>query len=97
MLQDCQHQRKISALRLGEEKMHMLRHDHITDDCKLMTLADLLHHFEEEIARVGSPEKGSALITTCGYKVGVSSAIVAVQVCRHENDVTRTQEFSCDE
>jgi hypothetical protein len=30
--------------------MDMLRHDHVTDDYKLMTLADLLHNFEEEIA-----------------------------------------------
>ena len=61
----------------------MLRHDHVSDDYKLMTLADLLHNFEEEIARAGCPEKGTALITTCSNKVGVSSAVVAVQACRH--------------
>jgi hypothetical protein len=48
-----------------------------------MTLADLFHNFEEEIARARCPEKGAALITTCGNEVGVSSAVVAVQVCRH--------------
>jgi hypothetical protein len=83
LFQSRQHQRRISALRLGEEKMDMLRHDYVTDDYKLMPLADLLHNFEEEIARAGCAEKGTALITTCGNKVGVSSAVVAVQVCRH--------------
>ncbi len=48
-----------------------------------MTLAYLLHNFEGETARTGCPEKGTALITTCGNKVLVSSAVVAVQVGRH--------------
>jgi hypothetical protein len=68
---------------LGEEKMDMLRHDYVADDYKLITLADLLHNFEEEIARAGCPEKGTVLITTCGNRVRVSSAVVAVQVGRH--------------
>ena len=97
LFQGGQHQRKISALRLAEEKMDVLRHDYITDDYKLMSLADPLHNFEKEIARARCPEQGTALITTCSNKVGVSSAVVAVQVCRHGNDVTRTLEFRCDE
>src|SRR6266436_4756248 len=68
LFQSGQHQRRISALRLGEEKMDMLRHDHVTDDYKLVALADMLHNFEEEIARAGCPEKGTAWITTCGNK-----------------------------
>jgi hypothetical protein len=36
--------------------MDMLRHDYVTDDYKLMTLADLLHNFEEEIAGAGCPK-----------------------------------------
>jgi len=95
LFQAGQHQRRISSLRLADEKM--LRHDYVTDDYKLMTLADLLQNFEEEMARAGCAEKRTALITACGNKVGVSSAIVAVQVCRHGNDVTRTLEFRCDE
>ena len=63
--------------------MDMLRHDHVTDNYKLMALADLLNDLEEEIARAGCAEKGTALIATCGNKVGVSRAVVAVQVCRH--------------
>src|ERR1700683_1276071 len=94
LFQSGQHQRRISALRLREEKMDMLRHDYVTDDYKLMALADLLHNFEEEIARAGRPEKGPALITTCGSKVGVSSAVVAVQVCRHWNDITEARTIS---
>jgi hypothetical protein len=97
LFQSGQHQRKISAFRLGEEKMDMLRHDYVTDDYKLMTLADLFHNFEEEIASARRPEKGTALITTCSNKVRVSGAIVAVQVCRHGNDVTRTLASRCDE
>ena len=69
LFQGGQHQRRISALRLGEEEMDMLRHDYVTDDYKSMTLTDLLHNFEEEIARAGCAEKRTALITTCGNKV----------------------------
>ena len=61
----------------------MLRHHDITDDDKLMALANLLQNFEEEIARVACPQKGTALITTCGNKVRVSSAVEAVQVGWH--------------
>jgi len=61
----------------------MLRHHDITDDDKLMALANLLQNLEEEIARVGCAEKGTALITACGDKVRVSSAVEAVQVCWH--------------
>jgi hypothetical protein len=39
----------------SNEKMDMFRHDYVTDDHKLMTLADLLHNFEEEIALPGRP------------------------------------------
>jgi len=83
LFQGGQHERRIPAFRLGEEKMHVLRHDYVTDHSKLMPLADLLHHLQEEIARTGRSEKGTALITTRGNKVGISSAVVTVQVCRH--------------
>ena len=59
LFQGGHYQRRISPLRLGEQKMDMLRHDYVTDDYKLMTLANLLHNFEEEIARAGCPEKGT--------------------------------------
>src|ERR1700677_3466549 len=88
LFQCGQHQRRISALQFSEEKMNMLRHDHVTDNCKLMTMANLLHHLEKEIAGTRCAEKGTALIATCRNKVGVSSAVGAVQVCRHWNDVT---------
>src|SRR5215831_4346510 len=83
LFQGGQHQRRISALRLGEQKMDMLRHDYVTDNYKLMTLANLFHNFEEEIARAGCAEKGTALITTCRNEVGISRAVIAVEVCRH--------------
>src|ERR1700687_864331 len=60
LFQSGQHQRRIPALRLGEEKMDMRRHDQVTDDYKLVALADMLHNFEEVIARAGCPEKGTA-------------------------------------
>ena len=41
LLEGCQHQRRISALRLTQEKMDMLRHHYIPDNDKLMALADL--------------------------------------------------------
>ena len=88
LFQSGQHQRRISALGFAEEKMDMLRHDYITDNDKLMALADLLHNLEEEIAGVGCAEEGTALIATCGNKVGVPRAVVAVQIGRHWNDVS---------
>jgi hypothetical protein len=45
LFQSGQYQRRIPALRLAKEKMDMLRHHYITDNDKLMALADLLHDF----------------------------------------------------
>jgi hypothetical protein len=45
LFQSGHYQRRISALRLAQEKMDMLRHHYITDNDKLMALADLLHDF----------------------------------------------------
>ncbi len=61
----------------------MLWHDHVTDNYKLMALTDLFHDFEEEIAGSGRAEKRAALIAAGGNEVGVSSAVVAVQVGGH--------------
>jgi len=97
LLQGGHHQRRISPLRLGKQKMDMLRHNHVTGNHKSMVLADLLHNFEEEIARAGCPEKGTALIATGGNKVRVPSAVAPAQVYRHENDVTEIWRFICDE
>ena len=35
LFQRGHHQRRIAALRFGEEKMDMLRHDHVTDNYKI--------------------------------------------------------------
>jgi hypothetical protein len=97
LFQGGQHQRRISTLRLGEEKMDMLRHDYVTGNYKLMALADLSHNFEEEIARAGCAEKGTALIATCSNKVRVSSAIIAAQVGWHRKTVYQERDdLSCD-
>jgi hypothetical protein len=45
LFQSGQYQRRIPALRLAKQKMDMLRHHYITDNDKLMALADLLHDF----------------------------------------------------
>jgi len=71
----------------------MLRHDHVTDDYKPMALPNLLQHFEEEIARARCVQQGTPLIATCGNKVEVSGAVVALQAFRHENDVTQPRRF----
>jgi hypothetical protein len=44
---------RLSALPLAKKKTDMLRHHYITENNKLMALADLLHNFEEEIRENG--------------------------------------------
>ncbi len=58
-----------------------------------MALTNLLQHVEEEIAGTGRIEKRTALVVTDGDEVAVPSAVEAVQICRHENDVTRTRQL----
>jgi hypothetical protein len=62
--------------------MDMLRHYYITDNDKLMALASLLHKFQERDRERVVCEKRATLMTACGDEVGVSSAVVAVQVGR---------------
>jgi hypothetical protein len=82
LFQSGHDKRRISPLQPGKQKMDMLRHDHITDNYKLMALANLLHNFQEEVARAGCAEKRTPLIAAGSNEVRVSSAVVAVQICR---------------
>jgi hypothetical protein len=68
--------------------MDMLRHDHVTDDDRVMALAGLLHDFEAEMARLGRAKKGPPRVATGGDEVKVSRAIVAVKIPRHRDGVT---------
>ncbi len=95
LFQSGQGQRRISALRLGEEKMDMLGHDYVTDNHKAMALPDLLHDFKEEVAGARRAEKG--LKAACSDEVGVSRAVEAVKICRHAKGATGGRRFGCDE
>ena len=62
-------------LRFPEEKMDMLRHDHVTDD-------------DKEMARLGRAKKGPPPVATGGDEVKVSRAMVAVKIPWHPDGVT---------
>lgn len=51
-----------------------------------IALLDLLHDFREEVA--GGRRAKKALKAACSHEVGVSRAVVAVQIWRHGKDVT---------
>jgi hypothetical protein len=77
--------------------MDMFGHDDVAYDQGAMPLADLLDDFEEQVVVVWAARQRSALVTTRGDEVGVSGAIVAVEIAGHSELVAWDARLSCDE
>ena len=73
------HDRWIATLGFAEEQMHMLRHDYVTHDHKMIAAPYLLQHYEKKVAIFPAAKQRAALVTTGGDKVQISSAVAAME------------------
>jgi superfamily I DNA and RNA helicase len=90
LFQSVHHDRRIAALRFAEEQMHVLGHDHITDNDKTIATADLLQHLEKEIAILPATQQRASLITTGGDKVQLSGAVVTMESVSHAAELAQS-------
>jgi hypothetical protein len=72
LFQRLHYQRGVAALRLADQEVHMLGHDHIAGNHKTITAANLLQYLEKEIAIPRAVKKCAAMVTTGRDKVQAS-------------------------
>jgi hypothetical protein len=63
--------------------MHMLGHDHVTDDHKMIASAYLLQHVNEHVLMFVIIQPGPSLITTGRDEVQVACTILTMETPRH--------------
>jgi len=63
--------------------MHMLGHDHVAYDYKVVATAHLLQHFKEQVAILRVAQDWAALVATRGDEMEVSGAVVAMESVGH--------------
>lgn len=88
LLESLHHHRWVGALRFGQQKMNMFRHDHVADDHETVTSSGLLKNVEEKFTIAGRAEERKATVTAGGDEVGVSGTVVTMESSRHRALVT---------
>jgi hypothetical protein len=66
------HYRRISTLRLADQQVHVLRHDHIADNYKSIFLTHGLEHGKKKITSACGAEPGAAMIAATGDVVQIT-------------------------
>jgi hypothetical protein len=83
LFQRLHYQRGVAALRFAEQKVHMLGHDDIADDNKMIAAAHLFQDPEKEITIPRAVKKCAAMVTTGRDKVQVSSTVITAKRVWH--------------
>jgi hypothetical protein len=74
---------QISFRWFGDEKMEMLRHDHITPDNELVFLSDFFESFNEQVTATGGGKKWLAMVATAGDEVLIAAGMKPLQTFGH--------------
>src|SRR3989442_14147313 len=60
--------------------MHVVRHDHVSHQQKLIPLANLSQCVHEYVSRPNRPQQGQPPVTAEGEKVKISAAVVTLEL-----------------
>src|SRR5581483_2357598 len=78
---DCLYHRGRRALfGFADQKVNMIRHDHISDNHEPITLTHLLQHLKKEIATLCASQKRSSSITTPGDEMQIVVSVKPFQM-----------------
>jgi len=83
LFQNLQHPRHIAFLRLADQQMHVLRHEHVPDQPELKFASDFPQHFQEQISRANCFQIPPPVVATKRNEMKVALAVVAFQTFRH--------------
>ncbi len=85
LFQNLHRRRWTAHLRLSNQKMNVLRHDHIADHHEAITLACLFQNVHEPVATARRVQQGQSPVARASNKVQVVRPISAMQAGRHKS------------
>jgi hypothetical protein len=86
VFENLHHHRRIAHLRLRDEEMKMLRHDHVSVHDEAILAACLFQNLEEKVTASGRVQARLSTITTASNKMKVVGAVEAVEPFGHGPD-----------
>jgi hypothetical protein len=75
--------RRIADVRLADQQMNVLRHDHKSEQAEVIAVADLAENLKERVARFECPKQGHAPIATARDEMPVAETISPFQLVSH--------------
>src|SRR5689334_11791035 len=88
LLQNFQNQRWRSFRSLADEQVHVIGHDHVSNQQEFVPLTNLAESLHEEISRSCCAEQRQPPITTEREEVQISPSMEAFQTFRHDKTPT---------
>jgi len=86
--------RGIANHRFGNQQMYVFRHDHVSDQGKMIANAHQLEDGKYQVAARGSAQQRLATVAAPGDEMEASRALIALQAPGH-GETVRTNTRSC--
>lgn len=83
LLQRLHHCARRADVRFADQQMEVFGHDHVSEERKVVAVADLTQDFEEDVAAVFGSEERQTMVTTAGDEVQVTQAIAPFKAAFH--------------
>lgn len=83
LLEHLQNDRMILFVRFGQEEVHMLRHDHISNDNNSVADSGFFEDAQEEVTTLRRTWQRTAMVTTEGDEVKTSGTVGAAKTGGH--------------
>src|SRR5713226_7830794 len=93
LLERLQHHRRRRFRRLADQQVHVIGHDHITHQQKLVPFANRSQRAHKQVSRANRSQQRQPSVTTEGHKVQIAAAVIAFQILGHERP---PQEPTCN-
>ena len=88
LFQHLHRQRRRAKFGFIDQKVNVLRHDHITDDDKAIPAANLFQDFEKPVTNRRLSQERLSPITTEGNEMEVSVTVVTLKMGTHQKNIT---------
>src|SRR6266436_5845063 len=95
LLYQLHHFGRVSFLRFTDQKK-VLRHDDVAEDYETIAPANFFQDAHEQIATGFCVQPGFSVVTTTGYEVQSSGAVVSPEALGHEERVNAKPRERCD-
>src|SRR5271157_6417479 len=83
-----------SVLRLADQQMHVLGHDHVTDEIEVVAPSALFQRDFKQVHRARTGQQWVTLIATEGDEVKLACFLIALQSARHRSRIVEMRDLS---